>query len=109
MDVIVDLPAVRAGRHARAVSAPTIGEAVRDLRALLRGAVVTSLADGVRLDLTMDPLAIAGLADEMRALAGVWPFLTFRVLVAPPACRVEVTGQGPAAEFAQAVFGELAA
>ena len=108
MHVVVDLPAVRAGRHARSVTPASIADAVRDLRIWLRGGRVRALDAGVRVDLEMAGLEIAGLADEIRALAGVWPFLTIRLYAEPPACRLEITGQGPAAAFARVVFGEIA-
>jgi len=109
MHVIVDLPAVRAGRLAAALSDDALTEPVRTLRPYLRGAESTSIADGVRVALELDPLGIAAFADEVRALANTWAFLNFRLLADPPACVLEVTGTGPAAEMARAVFGELGA
>jgi hypothetical protein len=109
MHLIVDLPAVRAGRLAAALTDDTLDEPVRSLRPYLRGARSTSLPDGVRIALELDSLGIAALADEVRALANAWPFFTFRLLADPPACALEVTGTGPAAEMARAVFAELGA
>ena len=106
--VLVDLPAVRPGRLAERVSAEGATEPVRALRSYLRGAEATDIPDGVclrfRLDDTMD---IARLADEIRALANEWPFLSFRMVTEPPDCALEVTGTGAAAGMARAVFTEL--
>ena len=108
MTVIVDLPAVRAGRYAKTVRDEIITEAIRDLRPYLRGASTAALPDGIRLTTTLDDLSIAGLADEVRGLGGIWPFLHLRLLAEPPACTLEVRGQAEAGEFAQVVFGEIA-
>ena len=109
MTVLVDLPAVRAGRYAAAVREDAIAEAVRDLRPYLRGARRETLADGIRLTTALDALAIAGFADEIRGLGGLWPFLHLRLSAEPPACALEVRGQSEAAAFARVVFGEIAA
>jgi hypothetical protein len=105
--VLVDLPAVRPGRLAERVSAEGAAEPTRTLRGFLRGAAVTEIADGVRLSFDLEPLDIARLADEIRALADEWPFLSFRMLTEPPACRLDVTGTGVAAGMARAVFMEI--
>jgi hypothetical protein len=107
MHVIVDLPAVRTGRLAAALTNDALDEPVRTLRPYLRGAQRTSIRGGVRIAVELDALGIAALADEVRALANVWPFFTFRLLADPPACALEVTGTGAAAAVARAVFGEL--
>ena len=109
MTVLVDLPAVRAGRYATAVREIAVAEAVRDLRPYLRGATHAPLSDGIRLTTTLEPLQIAGFADEIRALGGLWPFLHLRLLADPPACTLEVRGQSEAAAFARVVFGEITA
>lgn len=109
MDVIVDLRAVRSGRLAAGLAPEATSEPVRGLRDYLRGARSEPLADGMRLALDLDVTAIAGLAAEVRALADRWPFLSFKLLADPPACRLEVTGTGPAAALARVVFAELAA
>lgn len=106
--VLVDLPAVRAGRHAAAVRDATISEAVRDLRPYLQGATRLPMPDGIRLTMTLDPLQIAGFADEIRALSGLWPFLHLRLSADPPACQLDVRGQSEAIAFARVVFGEIA-
>ena len=108
MTVIVDLPAVRAGRYATAVRDEVIAEVVRDLRPYLRGARAAALPDGIRLTTALDDLRIAGFADEVRGLGGIWPFLHLRLLAEPPACALEVRGQAEAAEFARVVFREIA-
>lgn len=105
--VVVDLRAVRPGRLAGTLSQDTLGEAIRDLRTYLRGAQREPLDDGIRLVLDLDTTLIAALADEVRALANSWPFLSFRLLADPPACCLEVTGTGPAAALARVVFSEL--
>ena len=107
MHLIVDLPAVRAGRLAAALTDDALEEPVRSLRPYLRGARSTSLPDGVRVAVELDALGIAAFADEVRALANTWPFFTFRLLADPPSCALEVTGTGPAVDMARAVFGEL--
>ena len=53
--------------------------------------------------------AFARLADLVRAEADALPFFGFRLLAEPPACWLEVTGTGRAAEIARTVFGELGA
>ena len=108
MAVLVDLPAVRAGRYATAVRDDAIAEAVRDLRPYLRGAVSHPLPDGIQLAVALDDLTIAGLADEIRGLGGIWPFLHLRLLAEPPDCTLEVRGQSEAVAFARVVFGEIA-
>jgi hypothetical protein len=107
MHVIVDLPAVRAGRLAAALAGDALTEPVRALRPSLRGGQTRSIPGGVHIAIELDALGIAALADEVRALANTWPFFTFRLLADPPACVLEITGTGPAAEMARAVFGEL--
>jgi hypothetical protein len=105
--VVVDMPAVRPGRLAARLPAEATTEPVRALRAFLRGARVTDIAEGVRLAVALDVLDIARLADEIRTLANEWPFLSFRLLAEPPECALEVTGTGAAGGMARAVFGEL--
>jgi len=107
MDVIVNLPAVRPGRLAAGFRDDVLDETVRDLREALRGARAEAIPGGVRLVLDRDLAAIAALADQVRALADMWPFLTFRLLAAEPCCWLEVTGNGPAAGVARTVFGGL--
>jgi hypothetical protein len=107
--VVVDMPAVRPGRLAHRLSAEAAVEPVRSLRTYLRGATVTDLANGVRLEMALSTIDIAALADEVRALANEWPFLSFRLLAEPPDCALEVTGAGPAGGVARAVFAELGA
>ena len=80
----LDLPAVRPGRLAERVTAAGATEPVRALRTYLRGATITDIADGVRLDIRLATLDIARLADEIRTLANEWPFLSFRMLTEPP-------------------------
>lgn len=109
MTVLVDLRAVRPGRLAERVSNEAAAEPVRALRSYLRSAVVTEIPDGVRLQMQLDALEIAGLADEIRALANEWPFLSFLMLSDPPECSLDVTGTGPAGGMARAVFAELGA
>src|SRR6266478_5190035 len=109
VNVIVDLPAVRPGRLADGVAAADLAEHVREFRAVLRDARAEPLPAGVRLVLSMDVRGIAGLADLVRAEADALPFFGFRVLADPPACWLEVTGTGRAAEVARTVFGELGA
>jgi hypothetical protein len=108
VNVIVNLPAVRPGRLAASFRDEVLDQTVRELRAWLRDARREPLTDGVRLRLQLDVGEIAALADQVRALADVWPFLTFRLLADPPECWLEVTGTGSAAELARAVFGEIA-
>jgi hypothetical protein len=106
--VVVDLPAVRPGRLAvRLLHAP-LHEAARDLRRHLRGASTRLVDDGIDLETSLDMLALAELADVIRSLANEWPWLGFRMLADPPACRLEVRGVGPAGAVAQTVFEELA-
>jgi hypothetical protein len=107
MHVIVDLPAVRGGHLAATLTVDALDEPVRSLRPYLRGAQSTPIPDGVRIALELETLEIAALADELRGLANTWPFFTFRLLADPPSCVLEVTGTGPAADVARAVFGEL--
>ena len=109
MNVIVNLPAVRPGRLAATLKDDTLEQTVRELRVWIRGARREPIADGMRLRLQLDVRDIAALADQVRALADAWPFLTFRLLADPPECWLEVTGTGPAAELARSVFGEIAA
>lgn len=109
MRVVVDLPAVRPGRLAQALAVEELDAHVRDFRVYLRGARCEPLPDGVRLDVRLEVGALAALADVVRAEADALPFFSFRLLAEPPACRLEVTGTGPAAEMARAVFGGLAA
>jgi len=106
--VVFDLPAVRPGRLAvRLLHAP-LHDATRDLRRHLRGATTRLVPDGIDLETSLDTVAIAELADVVRSLANEWPWLGFRMLADPPACRLEVRGAGPAAEVARTVFEELA-
>ncbi len=107
MTVIVDLPAVRTGRAAAALSPAALTEPVRALRPYLRAARSEAIDGGVRIALELDLLTLAGLAEEIRALANRWPFLSFKLLAEPPAAVLEVTGTGPAAGVARAVFGEV--
>ena len=101
------MPAVRPGRLAARLTAEATTEPVRTLREFLRGARVTETTEGVRLAVELHVLDIARLADEIRALANEWPFLSFRLLAEPPDCALEVTGTGAAAGMARAIFGEL--
>jgi hypothetical protein len=105
VEVIVDLPAVRSARVARPLAAGTLAEDVRELREMLCGARVQPLPDGVRLALRRTVVDVARLADAVRAEAYAHPFWSFRLLADPPACTLEVTGDGPAGELARAVFG----
>src|SRR5262245_21636172 len=104
---MVDLPAVRPGRLAQRLSAEAAAEPVRVLRTYLRGAEVSEIPAGIRLEMQLATLDIANLADEIRALANEWAFLSFRLLAEPPACALEVTGMGVAGGMARAIFGEL--
>jgi hypothetical protein len=108
VNVIVDLQAVRPDRLADGVALEALTARVRDLRDLLRGARNERLPNGVRLLLHLDAPTIARLADLVRAEADALPFLGFRLMADPPACRLEVTGRGRAGELAQTLFGELA-
>ena len=107
--VLVDMPAVRPGRLAARISAEDAAEPVRALRTFLRGATVVEIPDGLELRFRLDPMDIARLADEIRALANEWPFLSFRMTTDPPACALVVTGTGAAAGMARTVFAELGA
>ena len=109
MAVLIDLPAVRPGRLAERVSAAGAAEPVRALRTYLRGAAVTDIPDGIRLRVRLDILDIARLADEIRALANEWPFLSFVMSTDPPECMLDVSGTGAAIGMARTVFAELAA
>ena len=110
MTVLVDLRAVRPGRLAERVSAEAATEPVRALRTYLRGSDVAEIDDGVRLRFRLESaLDIARLADEIRALANEWPFLSFRMVTDPPECALDVTGTGAAAGMARTVFAELSA
>jgi hypothetical protein len=110
MTVLVDLPAVRPGRLAERVSAEAATEPVRALRTYLRGADVAEIDDGVRLRFRLESaLDIARLADEIRALANEWPFLSFLMVTDPPECALDVTGSGAAVGMARTVFAELSA
>lgn len=108
MTVVVDLPAVRPARLAETVVAEDLTERVRDFRALLRDARAEHVPRGVRLVLRLDVHTIARLADLVRAEADTMPYWTFRLLADPPACWLEVSGEGRAGELARAVFGGLA-
>jgi hypothetical protein len=107
--VLIDLRAVRPGRLAERVSAAGAAEPVRALRTYLRGATVTDIPDGIRLRFRLEILDIAGLADEIRALANEWPFLSFLMSTDPPECTLDVTGTGAAIGMARTVFTELGA
>ncbi len=108
--MLVDLPAVRPGRLAERVSAEAATEPVRALRTFLRGADVAEIPEGVRLRFRLvDTMDIARLADEIRALASEWPFLSFVLATEPPECTLAVTGAGAAAGMARTVFAELGA
>ena len=110
MTVLVDLPAVRPGRLAERVSAEAATEPVRALRTYLRGADVAEIDAGVRLRFRLESaLDIARLADEIRALANEWPFLSFLMVTDPPECALDVTGSGAAVGMARTVFAELSA
>jgi hypothetical protein len=106
--VVVDLPAVRPARLARTLVVEDLTDDVRELRGLLRGARSEKLPRGVALVVRLEVPEIAQLADAVRAEADAHPFWSFRLLADPPACRLEVTGDGRAGELARAVFGELA-
>ena len=108
MTILVNLPAVRPGRLAERVSAEGAAEPVRALRTYLRGATVTDIPDGVRMRFQLDvAIDIARLADEIRALANEWPFLSFLMVTDPPDCALDVTGTGAAVGMARTVFAEL--
>ena len=108
MHVVVDLRAVRPARLAEALVLADLTADVRELREQLRGARIEPLPRGVALDFDLDVAEIAQLADAVRAEADAHPFWSFRLLADPPACRLEVTGDGRAGELARAVFGEIA-
>jgi hypothetical protein len=107
--VLIDLRAVRPGRLAERVSAAGAAEPVRALRTYLRGAAVTDIPDGIRLHFRLEIMDIARLADEIRALANEWPFLSFLMSTDPPDCTLDVTGTGAAIGMARTVFAELGA
>lgn len=108
MTVVVDLPAVRPARLAATLAVEDFSEHVRAFRALVRGARREDLPDGIRLVLALDLPRIAALAELVRAEADAMPYWRFRVLADPPACWLEVTGDGAAGDLARAVLRELA-
>jgi len=107
--VLVDMPAVRPGRLARSLVKRDLSEEIRDLRTHLRGARCDTIDGGVRLEFALDVEALASFAELVRTEADTLPFFTFRLLADPPRCRLEVTGTGPAAAAARAMFREIAA
>jgi len=107
--LLVDMPAVRPGRLARGLAARDLSEEIRALREHLRGARCAPIDGGLRLDFALDVEALAAFAELVRAEADTLPFFTFRLLADPPRCRLEVTGTGPAAAAARAMFREIAA
>jgi hypothetical protein len=107
--LLVDMPAVRPGRLARGLASRDLSEEIRALREHLRGARCAQIDDGIRLDFALDVEALAAFAELVRAEADTLPFFTFRLLADPPRCRLEVTGTGPAAAAASAMFREIAA
>jgi hypothetical protein len=107
VDVIVDLPAVRPGRLARALVEQPLADEARALRPFLRGARAADLPHGVRLAFDLELVDLATCAQLVRQLADRWPFLSFRLAAAPPACRLDVEGAAGAADVARAVFREL--
>ena len=109
MTVLVDMPAVRPGRLARSLVKRDLSEEIRDLRTHLRGARCDTIEGGVRLEFALDVEALASFAELVRTEADTLPFFTFRLLADPPRCRLEVTGTGPAAAAARAMFREIAA
>lgn len=109
MTTILDLRAVRPGRLAVALASGPLLEEGRPLRPYLRGARITELPGGIRLDLELGVADIAVLAELLRGVADSWPFLSFHLAAEPPRCRLEVRGRGPAEEIARAVFAELGA
>ena len=109
VDLLVDMPAVRPGRLARSLVKRDLSEEVRELRGHLRGARCESIDGGVRLEFSLDVEALAAFAELVRAEADTLPFFTFRLMADPPRCRLEVTGTGPAAAAARAMFREIAA
>ena len=108
MDVIVDLPAVRPGRLARVLGDLPLPDEARAMRPYLRGARAEDVPAGVRLVFVLEVIDLAALAQLVRALADRWPFLSFRLAAEPPRCRLDVEGNGDAADVARAVFRELA-
>ena len=109
MNLLVDMPAVRPGRLARSLVKRDLSDEIRDLRTHLRGARCETIDGGVRLEFALDVEALASFAELVRAEADTLPFFTFRLLADPPRCRLEVTGTGPAAAAARAMFHEIAA
>ena len=109
MTVLVDMPAVRPGRLARALVKRDLSDEIRELRSHLRGARCQTIDGGVRLEFALDVETLASFAELVRAEADTLPFFTFRLFADPPRCRLEVTGTGPAAAAAQAMFREIAA
>lgn len=109
MTVIVDLSAVRPARLAETLAVEDFSDHVRAFRAVVRGARPEELPNGIRLVLELDLATIAALADLVRAEADTMPYWRFRLLADPPACWLEVTGDGPAGALARTVFRELAA
>src|SRR5688572_3083410 len=103
------MPAMRPGRLARSLVKRDLSDEIRDLRIHLRGARCHAIDGGVRLDFALDVEALASFAELVRAEADTLPFFTFRLLADPPRCRLEVTGTGPAAAAARAMFREIAA
>jgi hypothetical protein len=106
VNVIVDLRAVRPARLAAGTAA--VGERVAAFRDELTGARAEPLADGVRLVLRRDLVAIARLADLVRSEADRLPFWSFRLLAEPPECWLEVSGSGHAGDLARRMFAALA-
>jgi hypothetical protein len=106
---IVHLRAIRPARVLDRLPMEDLTAHVRDFRAVVRGAGVEPIRDGVRLVLALDAHAVARAADLVRGTADALPFWTFRLLADPPACWLEVSGAGRAGEMARAVFEELAA
>jgi hypothetical protein len=106
--VLVDLPAVRPARLAERLAGADLSAHVRELRATLRGALVRSLDDGVRLAFELPLDDIARLAEQVRAEADALPFFAFRLLADPPSCVLEVRGGGRAGAIARALFAEIA-
>jgi hypothetical protein len=107
--VLVDMPAVRPGRLARSLVKRDLSDEIRDFRSHLRGARCESIEGGVRLEFALDVETLAQFAELVRAEADTLPFFTFRLLADAPRCRLEVTGTGPAAAAARAMFREIAA
>ena len=109
VNLLVNMPAVRPGRLARSLAARDLSEEVRELRSHLRGARCETIDGGVRLEFALDVETLALFAELVRAEADALPFFSFRLLADPPRCRLEVTGTGPAAAAARAMFREMAA